>query len=96
MWRNRKKILENIKITKIWFSGVGIVKMDDGKTLLISGGVLPWMIVDVRILKNKKDYIAWQVFAVKNFDLNIKDNKDLCKHNFIFWTDYLKDKVDLP
>jgi len=96
MWRNRKKILENIKITKIWFSGVGIVKMDDGKTLLISGGVLPWMIVDVRILKNKKDYIAWQVFAVKDFDLNIKDNKDLCKHNFVFWTDYLKDKVDLP
>ncbi len=96
MWRNRRKLLENIKIEKIWFGGVWIVKMEDGKTLLISGGVLPGMIVDVRILKNKKDYIAWQVYAVKNFDLNVKDNKKLCKHNFIFGTDYLKDKVDLP
>jgi hypothetical protein len=32
--------------------------MEDGKTLLVSGGVLPGMIVDIKILKNKKDYIA--------------------------------------
>jgi hypothetical protein len=31
--------------------------LEDGKTLLISGGALPGMVVDVKIIKKKKDYV---------------------------------------
>jgi len=96
MVRNRKKIIENVKIEKIWFWWVWIVKMEDWKTLLVSGWVLPGMIVDVRILKNKKDYISWQVFAIKKF--NLKNKEKICLHNFIFDVNYWenKDLLDKP
>ena len=81
MWR-KKKILENIEIQKIGYGWVGIVKLEDWKTLLVKWWVLPGMIVDVKITKKKKDYIEWLIVNYKwwidNFDLS-----KICKHNFI-------------
>ena len=100
--RSRTKIIENVKVDKVGFGWVGISRLEDGKVALISWWVLPWMIVDIKILRNKKDYIKVQAVSVKNWDIldekevlnQIKldkqnldiNNTKVCKHNFIFDT----------
>ena len=48
------KILENVKVEKLVFGGTGLATAEDGRKILISGGVIPEAIVDIRILKIKK------------------------------------------
>lgn len=52
--KKRIKILNNIKIQKIGYGGIGISRAPGGKTILIKGGALPGTTVDLRILKEKK------------------------------------------
>jgi len=67
MWKRQKnKIIENVKIEKVWFGWIGIAHTEDGKTILVSGGVLPNMIVDVKILKKKSDFIKAQAVRIMN------------------------------
>ena len=53
--RKREKILNDVKVEKIGYGGVGIAKMPDGKKILIAGWALPNSIVDCKIVKTKKD-----------------------------------------
>jgi len=94
MW---KKIIHNVKIEKVGFWWVWISHTEEGKTILVSGWVLPWMIVDVKVLKKKKDFIQGQAVKIVNSEKWIV-NSDIndrwqffeinwtkvCKHNFIF------------
>lgn len=54
---NKKpKILQKITIEKIGYGGVGIARHEDGRKIIISGGVLPGMVADVLVTKQKKDF----------------------------------------
>ncbi len=80
--KRREKILENIKVEKIWYGGVGIATREDGKKILIKGGALPWSVVDVRVVKQKKDYLQTHIVTVKSYDPKYTTNKPLCPHFF--------------
>ena len=55
-------ILENIKIEKLIFGGSGLATAPDGRRIIISGGAIPDAIVNLRILKTKKNHIEAQIF----------------------------------
>ena len=79
---NMKKheILENEKVEKLVFGGTGLATAEDGRKILISGGVIPEAIVDIRILKIKKNHIEAQVVrTVKKspFEREIPENWQL-------------------
>lgn len=78
----KKKIIENVEIEKVWFGWVWIWQMEDWKKIIVSGWVLPWMVVDIRILKNKNDYIKAQSVKVKSFWNKISDK--ICDHHMIY------------
>lgn len=61
----KHQILENIKIEKLIFGGTGLATAEDGRKILISGGAIPEAIVDVRVLKNKKNHIEAQIIATQ-------------------------------
>ncbi|MDD5213896.1 MAG: 23S rRNA (uracil(1939)-C(5))-methyltransferase RlmD [Candidatus Gracilibacteria bacterium] len=62
----KNEILENILVEKLVFGGKGFARLKsdnkdiDGKAIFISGGVIPGSIVNLRILKSRKDYIDAQ------------------------------------
>ncbi len=76
------RILKNIKIEKIGYGGIGLSRMPDGKRILIKGGALPGNVVDLRIVKQKKDYIEAHILEVKSYDPNIVDGEVFCPHFF--------------
>nr|MDD3719985.1 23S rRNA (uracil(1939)-C(5))-methyltransferase RlmD [Candidatus Gracilibacteria bacterium] len=57
-------ILENINVEKLVFGGQGFARNLDGRVIFITGGVVPGSIVNLRVLKSKKDYLETQVFEV--------------------------------
>ncbi|MDD2487336.1 MAG: 23S rRNA (uracil(1939)-C(5))-methyltransferase RlmD [Candidatus Gracilibacteria bacterium] len=57
-------ILERIFVEKLIFGGKGLAKAPDGKKIIITGGVIPESIVNLRILKIKNSYIDAQVLDV--------------------------------
>lgn len=58
---NKHEVLENIKIEKLIFGGKGLGMAPDGKKIIISGGVIPGSVINLRILKNRKNYYEWQM-----------------------------------
>lgn len=62
----KNEILQNIFVEKLVFGGKWFAKLKsenkdlNGKTIFISGWVIPWSIVNVRVLKSRKDYIEAQ------------------------------------
>lgn len=80
--RRREQILENIKIEKIWYGGIGIASREDGKKILIKGGALPGSVVDCKIVKKKKDHIQAHIVNIKSYDPQYTTNKPLCPHFF--------------
>lgn len=76
------KILKDIKIEKIWYQWIWISTRDDGKKIIIKWWVLPWTIVDCKVIKQKKDYIEAQVIDIKDMDFDFEPNQDLCAHYF--------------
>lgn len=62
----KNTILENILVEKLVFGGKWFARLKsdnkdlDGKAIFISGGVIPGSIVNLRILKSRKDYIEAQ------------------------------------
>lgn len=57
----KHQILEGIRIEKLIFGGTGLSTLADGRKILISGGAIPDAIVNVRILKIKKNHIEAQI-----------------------------------
>lgn len=57
-------ILPNITIEKLILWGIGLATHNDGKKIMISGGVIPGSIVDIRVLKNRSNRIEGQLLRV--------------------------------
>lgn len=60
----KDSILGNISITKLIFGGKGLAEAPDGRKILISGGAIPGQIVNLRVLKAKKNYLEAQILTV--------------------------------
>ena len=76
------KVLSRIKIDKIGYGWVGLARMSDGKRILIKWGALPGSIVDLRIVKQRKDYIEAHITHVHELDPKIVDGEIFCPHFF--------------
>lgn len=77
------KTLNRIKIDKIGYGWVGLARMSDGKRILIKWGALPGSIVDLRIVKQRKDYVEAHITHVQSLDPKIVDGEIFCPH--FFW-----------
>lgn len=76
MW----KILKDIKIQRIWYGGVGISSFENWKKIIIKWWVVPEMVVDCKISKNKKDYTEAKLLEVKQLPSEEKLSTSVCKH----------------
>ena len=76
------KELKRIKIDKIGYGWVGLARMSDGKRILIKWGALPGSVVDLRIIKQKKDFVEAHITHVQSLDPKIVDGKIFCPHFF--------------
>lgn len=62
----KNDIIENVLVEKLIFWGKGLATASDGRKIIISWGVIPGSIVNLRILKSKKSHIeAQQLDVVK-------------------------------
>lgn len=78
--RGKLKIYKNIKIEKIWYWWVWIHTLEDWKKLVIKWWVLPWSVVDCKVVKNKKDYKECQVTNILDYGNSAVCSANLCKH----------------
>ena len=78
----KSRIIENVKIEKIWFGWIWIATWKDGKKILITWWALPNMVADLKIVKNKSDYIKTQIYKIHNFWKKLSEN--ICKHHMFF------------
>lgn len=53
--------LENIRIEKLIFGWSGLATASDGRRIIVSGGAIPDSIVNLRILKSKKNHLEAQI-----------------------------------
>lgn len=66
----KNEILQNIVVEKLVFGGKWFARLKsenkdiDGKAIFISGGVIPGSIINVRVLKSRKDFIEAQAQEV--------------------------------
>lgn len=81
------KVLTRVKIDKIWYGWVGLARMSDGKRILIKWGALPGSIVDLRIVKQRKDYIEAHITHIQHLDPKIVDGEIFCPHFFSLLAD---------
>lgn len=80
------RTLKWIKIEKIGYGGIWLARMPDGKRILIKWGALPGNVVDLRIIKQKKDYIEAHILEVRSYDHKIVDGEVFCPHFFsVLW-----------
>ncbi len=77
-----QKIIKGLTIYKIWYWWIGIASLPDGKKVLIKWGALPWSIVDVRVVKAKKDYIEAHLLEIKKQDPKLITGHSICNHFF--------------
>ncbi len=56
--------------------------MSDGKRILIKWGALPGSIVDLKIVKQKKDYVEAHITHIVELDPKIVDGEIFCPHFF--------------
>ena len=80
-YRSKKpKILTNITITKLWHGWVGIATAEDGRTIIVKWGVLPGSLVDLKVVKSRKDMIEAHVHELHGLDPTIANWEVLCPH----------------
>ena len=64
-------IIENVLVEKLVFWGKWFAKLksdnleENGKTIFITGWAIPWAIVDLKIIKRRKDYYETQIVGYK-------------------------------
>jgi 23S rRNA (uracil1939-C5)-methyltransferase len=80
--RSSHPLLTHIHITKIGHGWVGIAHDTQGKTILISGGVLPGSIIDARVLKSRKDHILAQCVHIHDIGSEYQIDTVQCPHYF--------------
>ena len=77
-------ILKNIEIKNIWYGWVWIINIKWEKKIIVKW-VVPNSVVDIKIIKNKKDYKEWKIIKIhckKDYE-----NVDICKHHIVFHTE---------
>lgn len=79
----KQQILKGIKVYKLWHGGIGIGSMPDGKKILIKGWALPGSIVDLTVVKRRKDYIEAHILETKKYDESFSDGEIFCPHYYI-------------
>lgn len=78
-----KQIIKGIKVYKIGHGGIGIGSLSDGKKILIKGGAIPGSVVDIKVVKRRKDYIEAHIVETKKYDPHFADGEIFCPHYFI-------------
>ncbi|NUJ97912.1 23S rRNA (uracil(1939)-C(5))-methyltransferase RlmD [Candidatus Gracilibacteria bacterium] len=58
------EILENIEVEKLVFGGKGFARHSDGKVIFITGGAIPGSMVNLRIIKKRKDFYETQITEI--------------------------------
>ena len=66
--------------------------MSDGKRILIKWGALPGSIVDLKIVKQRKDYVEAHIAKIIELDPNIVDGEIFCPH-FFHWVQSVECRV---
>ncbi len=77
-----QKNLQWIKIEKIWYWWVGLARDSDGKRIIIKWWALPWSVVNLKIVRQKSDYLEAHITEVKKYDKSIVDGEVFCPHFF--------------
>ena len=86
----KQKIIQGVTIDKIGHGGIGIARQADGRKILITGGVLPGMKVDVLVTKGRKDYVEGKVYHIHSYDPTFSPvEKVICPHYFFHADDGL-------
>ncbi len=83
MWRRNRqigKIHEKLKIESLGYGWLGISSLENGKKVLIKWA-LPDSIVDVRIVKKKRDYLTGHIVKVHDVDKKWLDGDLKCPHH---------------
>lgn len=76
------KIIQSVTIEKIWHGGVGIARHSDGRKIIVSWGVLPGMVVDLLVTKQKKDFTEGKLYHVHSYGTEFTLDRDAvrCPH----------------
>lgn len=77
-----KTTLQDVKVQKLGNGGIGIAQHQDGRKILIKGGALPGSIVDLKIIKKRKDHLEAHLINTKSYDPNYSDAEVFCPHFF--------------
>jgi len=77
-----QKILKGLTIYKIGYWWIWIASLPDWKKVLIKWWALPWSIVDVRVVKQKKDYIEAHLLEIKKQNPKLITWHNICSHFF--------------
>lgn len=70
LWMKKNDILENILVEKLVFSGQWFARLKhsnpdlDWRVIFITGGAIPWAVVNLRVLRKRKSYIETQIIEV--------------------------------
>lgn len=71
------QIIESIRIEKLVFGGKWFVRLDDGKVAFITGGAIPGSLVNIKIIKKRKDFYEAQIIQVLEKSKIETENYDL-------------------
>jgi 23S rRNA (uracil1939-C5)-methyltransferase len=58
------KILSPLRVEKLVFSGKWLARAEDGRAVMIGGGVIPGQLVSVRVLKSRKGHLEGQLLDI--------------------------------
>lgn len=72
-------IIERVHIDRIGYKGIGIAQARNGKKILVKGA-LPQSIVDVKIVKKRRDFVQAKVIHVHSVDTSWLDEDVRCPH----------------
>lgn len=75
-------ILTDVKIQRLGYKWVGLSTLDDWKKIIVQWWVLPWSIIDCRVIKNKKDYLECKVVSIKKISEEYMLQDKICPHYF--------------
>lgn len=76
----KNQIIPHVLIEKLWYEGIGVAHISDGKTLIIKWWPLPGMVCDVRVVKNYKDYVQCHIVHIHSFDKAYDPSTIKCPH----------------
>lgn len=86
------KIYENLKVWALGYGWVWISTLESGKKVLIKWA-LPDSIVDIKIVKKKRDYLTWHIIKVHEVDQKRLDGDLKCPHHLSAYSQKNNDNI---